>query len=718
MARKDARTLRDDASEAAAAGKHKRALECYLELERLEAADPQWSKRAGDMYRRINKDRDAVAAYDRAVDRYAQGGFIVQAIALCKVILQIDPSHSETVRRLADMTSQQESGRSRIGALAARQAQVTDDDLEVRAAGPARSPAPIALELEPALAAPRGPASRASFGRGATPDANDEFELDLDDGRAPAAPTRAAPTRAAPVAREPSVADLDLSLVPDLGDMEIERASGGGRPRRDSAIELDADDLERVESGPTPAPVAVRPTPAPVAVRPAPARPLIPDPPQAAPPPRPPAVPPRPKARSTPSPVVAPRTLGGHSTRARPPTNGPITLLPGAPLDSVRLGDFAPGALERRLDDGRGSGVFVIPLDDADLVAEFDDELRGLDENGNDRDDSNSLDLVITTDVPVGPDPEPEADTSLMAEPEELSLDELTELPDDDSADSELAQPRAWSAGARRALAETPLLSGLGHDALEALVTRLALVTLVPGEILFREGDAGQTLYIVASGEVAVVREGPPQAVAATLGPGAFFGEVALITEQPRGATIAAVGEVELLAIDRELVSQLINDHPEVLFVILRFVRDRLLERLLDTSPLFAPLPPDDRASLAARFRFLEVEPGSVIVEEGARAGGLYVFLAGRADLRRGTELLGYLGAGDLAGEASLLRGTPSPVRCGAITRCLALCLSGADFREIIMTHPHVLEYVNDLAEARTRAIADLSTLGSHVDMV
>ncbi len=210
----------------------------------------------------------------------------------------------------------------------------------------------------------------------------------------------------------------------------------------------------------------------------------------------------------------------------------------------------------------------------------------------------------------------------------------------------------------------------------------------------------------------------PPQVVAARLGAGAFFGEVALITEQPRGATIAAVDDVELLAIDRDLVSQLIADHPEVLFVILRFVRDRLVERLLDTSPLFAPLPPDDRASLAARFKFLEIEPGSVIVEEGARAGGLYVFLAGRADLRRrqGADRLPRRRRS--RGRGVAVAGSPSPVRCGAITRCLALCLSGADFREIIMTHPHVLEYVNDLADARTRAIADLSGLGGRVDMV
>ncbi len=663
MARKDARTLRDDASEAAAAGKHKRALECYLELEQLEAGDPQWSKRAGDMYRRINKERDAVAAYDRAVDRYATGGFIVQAIALCKVILQIDPSHSETVRRLADMTSQQESGRSRIGALAARQAQVSDEDLALPPRG-GRG----AVDLAP------GPAP----GRGAPLARSGDLELELEPVRAVAAGPRAAIS--AP--RDPEVADFDLSLAPDLGDMEIERASVG-RPRRDSSVELEPDDLEDVEAAPPPARAAPAPTPRAVAApTPAAARPAPPVPARPAPP--------------------APTRSG----RSRTPSNNPITLLPGAPLDSVRLGHIATGVLERRKDDGTGSGMFVIPLDDADLVADLDAELR------DDGDDTSSLDLVITTDVPTGPDAEPEADDSYSAEPEELSLDEMTEVPDDDD---DLAQPRAWSAGARRALAETPLLSGLSHDALEALVTRLALVTLAPGEILFREGDAGQTLYIVASGQVAVIHEGPPQVVTAHLGAGAFFGEVALITEQPRGATVTAVDDVELLAIDRDLVSQLIADHPEVLFVILRFVRDRLVDRLLDTSPLFAPLPPDDRAALAARFKFLEIEPGSVIVEEGARAGGLYVFLAGRADLRRGEALIGYLGAGDLAGEASLLRGMPSPVRCGAVTRCLALCLSGADFREIIMTHPHVLEYVNDLADARSRAIADR---GGRVDMV
>jgi cAMP-dependent protein kinase regulator len=533
MGRKDARTLRDDAQAAAAAGKYKRAVEAYLELERVEPRDPQWPKRAGDMLRRLGKDREAVAAYDRAVDRYAQSGFVVQAIAMCRLILQIDPQHGETARRLADMTEQQESGRTRIGALAAAQAQVTDEDLVVAQAR-GRRPSP-AIDVPP-----------------------------------PPAPAFAPPAPPAPSARD-VIAELTLDPEPPAPPV------AAGRARRES--------------------------------------------------------------------------------RANRPS-APIELAPGAPLDTVRLGRIAPGALEQKLPDGSLTGIVVIPLDD----------------------DVEEL--------------EPDA---LELEP--ISEEEL-ELLDDDAVEvfAELASPRAWSSIARKALAATPLFSGLDHDALEAVLTRIGLVQLEAGQVLFREGEPGDTLYVVAEGEVGVAREGPPRSAVARLGPGSFFGEVALVTDQPRNATVEAITATQLLAIDRALVSTLVADHPGVLFVILRFVRDRLLARLLDTSPIFAPMPPADRAALAARFRFLEIEPGAIVIEPGRKPDGLYVFLAGRADVRRGAELLRYLGAGDLAGEAAVLRGAPSTVRIAAITRCLALCLPAAEFREVIMTHPHVLEYIGDLA--------------------
>src|SRR5690242_21888948 len=97
MAR-DVRRLREEAHEATASGKYKRALSAYLELEQLEPRDAQWSKRAAETYRRLGKDKDAVAAFTRAADRYAGGGFLVQAIAVCKLILQIDPKNDDALQ--------------------------------------------------------------------------------------------------------------------------------------------------------------------------------------------------------------------------------------------------------------------------------------------------------------------------------------------------------------------------------------------------------------------------------------------------------------------------------------------------------------------------------------------------------------------------------------------------------------------------------------------
>ncbi|HEY1558207.1 MAG TPA: cyclic nucleotide-binding domain-containing protein, partial [Kofleriaceae bacterium] len=117
MAR-DIRKLRDEAHEATASGKYKRALVAYLELERFEPRDAQWSKRAAETYRRLGKDKDAIEAYARAADRYAQNGFLVQAIAVCKLIVQMDPKNDEALRRIAAMNEQIGAGPTRAVVIA------------------------------------------------------------------------------------------------------------------------------------------------------------------------------------------------------------------------------------------------------------------------------------------------------------------------------------------------------------------------------------------------------------------------------------------------------------------------------------------------------------------------------------------------------------------------------------------------------------------------
>jgi cAMP-dependent protein kinase regulator len=271
----------------------------------------------------------------------------------------------------------------------------------------------------------------------------------------------------------------------------------------------------------------------------------------------------------------------------------------------------------------------------------------------------------------------------------------------------DIEEDGALSLEAQEALRETPLLASLSPDSLQSLITKVELVELDAGARLFREGDAGSTLYVVAEGEVSVISEGPPRVTLSTLGENQFFGEIALVTNQPRSATIEATVPTELLAIERDVFGDLVEEAPEVLKLMLRFLRDRLIHRLVQTSPLFGQFSAEDRKDLTKKFRFLEVEPGGAIIEQGVESDGLFVVLSGSLEVVRtvdGTaKRLATLGSGDLCGEMSLLSNDDAIATVKATTKSFVLELPAGKFRTTIMTHPQVLMYVGELAEERRR---------------
>jgi len=132
---------------------------------------------------------------------------------------------------------------------------------------------------------------------------------------------------------------------------------------------------------------------------------------------------------------------------------------------------------------------------------------------------------------------------------------------------------------------------------------------------------------------------------------------------------------------------------------VLRFVRDRLVDRWTRTSPLFRPFGDEDRAALAARFKFLEIQSGATLLNAGVRPDGLYIVLAGHFIVNRGGKQVAQLGPGEMIGESALLSGGAFKSEVIAKGKSLALCLPAAEFREMIMTHPHVLEYIGEVAE-------------------
>ena len=96
-------------------------------------------------------------------------------------------------------------------------------------------------------------------------------------------------------------------------------------------------------------------------------------------------------------------------------------------------------------------------------------------------------------------------------------------------------------------LKEVPMLAGLGTKSLARIVAALEPRSFQPGSTIVKQGEPGDSFYIVRSGSVQVMleREGTPAITVAELGPREGFGEMALLTDQPRSASVVAVTDVE-----------------------------------------------------------------------------------------------------------------------------------------------------------------------------
>lgn len=108
-------------------------------------------------------------------------------------------------------------------------------------------------------------------------------------------------------------------------------------------------------------------------------------------------------------------------------------------------------------------------------------------------------------------------------------------------------------------LRRLPIFAPLPLADVETLALRLEPVPVAAGELLFSQGDAGDRFYVVASGRLEVVVDGRRRTV---LGDGEGFGEIALVRECPRTATVRALAPGQLLALDRQPFLSTVVKHP------------------------------------------------------------------------------------------------------------------------------------------------------------
>ena len=233
------------------------------------------------------------------------------------------------------------------------------------------------------------------------------------------------------------------------------------------------------------------------------------------------------------------------------------------------------------------------------------------------------------------------------------------------------------------------------------------------GEIVIREGDQGDRLFVIDSGRAEVSSRDAHGAacVLATLGPGEVFGELALLGgDRRRRATVTAISSLRLFSLGAAVLEQVLADEPAFRAEIHAAADDLLVAKFLKQASPFSALEPGRLRALSGRLNRRRAEAGEVIVREGSvgdeacyliRSGRVEVLLLGETS---GEERqLTTLEAGALFGEAALLTDAPRNATVRALEATELLELRRADLLEAMALRPDVSVQVLGLHALRAR---------------
>ncbi len=292
-------------------------------------------------------------------------------------------------------------------------------------------------------------------------------------------------------------------------------------------------------------------------------------------------------------------------------------------------------------------------------------------------------------------------------------------------------------------VARSPLFSEFSRAELAEVIRGLTLGTWSAGEVIVSEGEPGDSLFVLASGEARVFVQGIDRhnRQVRQLAAGDFFGEISLLTGSPRTATVIAAADCETLALDRSAVVAIAGRYPAVRATIQRFCLERsesAEERSAraGTAPGFEPFPvepaaadldpelpleapprlvPDEVAMLVPYCAVRVFAAGETIFRSGEPGDRMYVIEAGEVELGfDDARPAKRLGPGEMFGELALV--TPRRRRtasAGAVSDLRLIVVDRSAYELLRAERPATLVGLLErsctyLVESERRLIGDL----------
>jgi CRP-like cAMP-binding protein len=261
-------------------------------------------------------------------------------------------------------------------------------------------------------------------------------------------------------------------------------------------------------------------------------------------------------------------------------------------------------------------------------------------------------------------------------------------------------------------LKEIPLLVGLDDNDLQRLCKYLKLVQFGSQCEIIVQGEIGDAFYLIISGMVAIEIEDEfgTTRVVDILTTGHSFGEVALIENVPRTATVRSITPVNLFVLHRKYFKEFVRDWTGGTDRITDVIRDT---KLLMDSPLFSYLPPSRMRAIVARFETNSYGPDKIIFNQGDQGDRVFMIKKGQVEIQRiedGKSVLKkILARGEWLGEIALVKNVPRTASAKTLSETILLSLSKKDFYETMQHSLMTGVEFNKLAEKRLFEINEKS---------
>jgi cAMP-dependent protein kinase regulator len=266
-----------------------------------------------------------------------------------------------------------------------------------------------------------------------------------------------------------------------------------------------------------------------------------------------------------------------------------------------------------------------------------------------------------------------------------------------------------------------PLFSDLKTEAMSELLERLAVRRIPKGEMICRDGDPGDSMFVISEGWVEIFNQSQAEGktTLTSLKDGDFFGEFGLLTDGRRHAWASAKTDTVLLEITARHFDDLAAKYPNVPVILNHYFNTRMFDNVLRKSRLFESLFTAERLEVVKQFKAGSFAKGSFIFKEGDPGDRVYFVKSGEAEVsvskNNAQMVVARLTTGDFFGEIALLSDQPRTASVRASQDLDILYLDSPSFKRILNKYPDIESKIMSTMEERAKDTVD--AFQSHEEM-